>query len=140
MKFLSDIALAEGDMASAQAMLREGLTLTYQERDAYAVPLILPHCASLAATRGNYISAVQLVAAGRSLYLALKVFLPLNDQQAFDLPLAMVRPLLPPKRFAQAWAVGERMTMAEAVALALAEITDHPSTADAPQLLVAHHA
>jgi predicted ATPase len=125
--FLSDIALAQGDVAAAQSMLREGLTLIYHEHDRYAISLILPHCASLAAIRGQHMHAVQLVAAGHSLYQSLKLNLPPNDQEAFDAPLATACPFLSTGDFAQAWAAGAQMTMAEAVVLALTEISGNPS-------------
>jgi hypothetical protein len=118
--------------------LSEGLTLAYQEDDIYSVALILPHCASLAAIRGKHISAVQLIAAGRSLYGNLELYLPPNDQEAFDTPLAAARPFLSTDDFAQAWAAGARMTMAEAVVLALTEISGNRSTDVDHQVSVAH--
>ncbi len=127
MAFLGDIALVQGDAATAQAMLREGLTLSYQEGQLYTISLILPRCASVAVTFGRHTRAVQLIAAGHSFYLSFKRYLPPNDQVAFDAPLAAVRQFLPAEEYAQAWTAGARMTMAEAVALALAEIVDQPS-------------
>lgn len=124
--FLSAIALHRGNVRGAQTMLSESLSLAYQERHEYAIALLLPFCASLAVILGEHAYAIQLVAAGRSLYDQLGVYLPPNDQAAFDQPLAAARQLLPPAQFAQAWATGTCMTMAEAVGLALREITDKP--------------
>jgi hypothetical protein len=137
--FLSDIALAHGDVATAQSLLGEGLPLIYHEHDTYAVSLVLPYCANLAVIRGKHLHAVQLVAAGHSLYHSIEMQISPNDQKAFDAPLAAARRFLLPEDFAHAWAAGERMTMAEAVALALAEITDHPSSNVTPQQSEAHY-
>jgi tetratricopeptide (TPR) repeat protein len=123
MTYLSDIAMDAGELASAQTMLREALTSVYQDHDVYAVPLILPHCASVAVAHANYFSAVQLVAAGHTLYMGLKLHLPTNDQMAFDAPLAAARAFLSADEFDQARRTGAQMTTAEAVELALAEIS-----------------
>lgn len=136
--FLSEIALARGEVASARTMLREALTLSYVENHPYAVSLILPRCASLMVTLGKHTIAVQLAAAGHALYHSLYITLPPNDQIAFDIPLTVVRSHLPAVDFARAWAAGEQMTMDTAVALALAEITDPPSTNGTPQPSAAH--
>jgi tetratricopeptide (TPR) repeat protein len=127
--FLSEIALAQGDIATARETVREGLMLAnqvhyqvrYPVQDIYAVSLILPRCASMMIALGKYVRAVQLIATGLSLYHSVMAYLPLNDQIVFDAPLAAVRNLLPAQQFAEAWLAGERMTIEEAVALAMAE-------------------
>ena len=100
------------------------MTLIYQADTAfetYAVALILAHFAGLATTLGKHTRAVQLVAAARLVYQKVSFHMLSNDQILFDAPLATARRLLPPEQFDQAWVTGERMTMDEAVALALAE-------------------
>jgi len=117
--FLSAIARDNGDIQTAKEMAKEALLLPYQEQHTYAISLILPFHASLAVMRGKYRCAVQLVAAGHSLNRKVGIYLPPNDQLTFDQPLAAARQQLSANHFTEAWASGERMTVDEAVSLAL---------------------
>jgi tetratricopeptide (TPR) repeat protein len=117
--YLGAIARDNDDMQTAKELSNDALVLTYQEQHIYSISLILPFHASLALIEGEHARAVQLVAAGQSLYRNLGIYLPPNDQLAFDQPLATARQLLPSIQFTEAWANGELMTVDEAVSLAL---------------------
>ncbi len=117
--YLGAIARDNGDMQTAKEMSNDALMLTYQEPHIYAISLILPFHASLALIQGEHSRAVQLIAAGQSLYRNLGIYLPPNDQLTFVQPLATARQRLPSNQFTEAWANGELMTVDEAVSLAL---------------------
>jgi non-specific serine/threonine protein kinase len=119
LNLLSRIARSRGDAARANAMYRESLDLAWRLRHRVSVAYILLDGATLAADAEEAERAARLCGAAEALREA--IGMPRDPSPAhaagvgYDRTLAGIRSRLGETRFADAWAAGRALTLAQAV-------------------------
>jgi DNA-binding CsgD family transcriptional regulator/tetratricopeptide (TPR) repeat protein len=116
--------LERGNLSQAAARLAESLELSWA--GGYRMLLIwcFSFVARLAARRGQPEAAARLFGAEAALRVAVGEPLPDAEQAAYDAGVAQARAALPVAAFAAAWAAGEALPLAKAVAEARALTSD----------------
>jgi non-specific serine/threonine protein kinase len=124
--------LERGELSQAAARLAEGLELSWA--GGYRALLIrcFSYAARLAARRGQAEAAARLFGAEAMLRVAVGEPVPETERAGYDAGVALVRAALPDAAFAAAWAGGEALPLAEAVAEARALTTDSTQPVSAP--------
>jgi hypothetical protein len=115
------VALHQGKLARAEALLEEGLAL-YQKLGIgqWGIAHCLAGFAAVALVRAQPERATRLLGAASALIAAVGHRLELPDSADYDDSLAMAKAQLDEVAFAAAWAEGQVMTMEEAIAYATA--------------------
>ncbi|HEY7035746.1 MAG TPA: LuxR C-terminal-related transcriptional regulator [Thermomicrobiales bacterium] len=124
--------LDRGEPARAAARLAEGLELSWA--GGYRVELVwcFASAARLAAGRGQPAAAARLFGAEAALRVTLGEPLPEAERAGHDAVVARARAALPAEAFAAAWAAGEALPLAEAVAEARALVAEQAPSAPVP--------
>src|SRR5262249_34840961 len=84
----------------------------------------LAGCAGLAIVRGNLVQGVRLAAAAVALFAGMGVTMDGTDRRDAEYFVERARAALDPAAFTAAWAAGERLTIEQAIAEALAVATE----------------
>jgi predicted ATPase/DNA-binding XRE family transcriptional regulator len=119
---LANLALVARDrheFDKGLALSAESLAITMEVSDKRLVVHTLVRLGGMAAIQEQYEKAATLFGACKSLLAELNGQFPLPLQADYDLHLASTRSKLDEARFAECWAVGQAMTMEEAVKYAL---------------------
>jgi len=118
---LTVIALREGRIIEALSMVRESLPLTRELHDPGMTADHVRNFATVFAARGNAVIAVRLMAFALKQYEELGLYLPDYVVKNREETLGAARAQLDDDAFEKAWDEGRRLTVDEAVALALGE-------------------
>ncbi|MHB8574344.1 MAG: ATP-binding protein [Dehalococcoidia bacterium] len=121
---LAQLAISAGDQDEAVAHWRKALLQAQEMGSAAAAAPCLAGIAGLLSAQRRYDLAVRLLAASDRLRQAAEQH-PLHGPQfqvAFTSALAATRAGLSPEAFAQAWAVGQALSLDQVTDLALAEL------------------
>jgi hypothetical protein len=110
-----------GDVASAMALLREGIMMQHRLLHRLCIAESLERFAWVAADAGQPERAARLFGAADALRTWMGAPLPLGDKPLYDRYLAMARNALDSDSFGRAWAEGAAMTLDQAVAYAQSE-------------------
>jgi hypothetical protein len=124
LNWLGHVAVAEGDLSRARALYTEGLGLTQALGFAPGYSLSLSCFANLAAAQRQARRAARLGAAALAQAETLGVEAWTTTQAGIDTRIDALRATLPEAEREAAWAEGRGMTLAEAIAEALAEEPD----------------
>jgi ATP/maltotriose-dependent transcriptional regulator MalT len=117
--YLGFIALVQGDLPRAEALFRGGLAVFWELGDRQAVAFLLTGFGMLAARGDQAERAARLLGASAALCEALGTPLDPVIRAPHDQAVAAARAVLGEPRFAQGWAAGRALALAEAVAEAL---------------------
>ena len=104
----------------AVALLRRSLSLNHELGDKQAVAACLTALAEAVMSQANATQAATLLGAADALLKTLMYRLLFVDQTFYERNLAALRAQLPAADFDAAWAAGQRLTLEEAVKLAMA--------------------
>ncbi len=113
------LAMERGDYARARALLAQSLTLTADMGNRKGALAGLAGLGGLAAHEGRGEGAAMLLGAVDRLVSSLGAVLDRVDRRTYEQSVAQARALLDKGIFARAWAVGEALSLAEAVEYAL---------------------
>ena len=130
---LADINADLGDSGTAAAQFEESLTLFVEFGDRWFGGIVLESAAYLAATTGDNVRAVHLLAAADAIRTALDVPLWVGFRGRHERVLAETRGALGDARFAAAWEEGQRIPLDATVELVAPARAD-ASTDDAEGL------
>ncbi|MCE7988097.1 MAG: hypothetical protein DYG89_43585 [Caldilinea sp. CFX5] len=111
--------LAQGDHNEAEALLRQSLQLLKELGNKSLIAMSLEAYAKLSLLEGTAKRSSQLLGAADALRKTIAVPLPPVDRLAYEQNLNKVRTLLGEKVFTVTWAVGQAMTMEQAIEYAL---------------------
>jgi predicted ATPase len=126
---LGHVALHDGDIGRAATLFSESLTLSRKHEDRDGIALCLASLAGVAIVRQRLELAARLFGAADRLLGEMNVNLGLADRIEFDRNLAAVRTQAKEKTFAEAWAEGRAIPIAQAIAYALELTPAMPSLA-----------
>jgi tetratricopeptide (TPR) repeat protein len=126
---LSTRARQDGRLDDARAMLGESLAILQEIGDIQHQLDNLSRHAAVESAAGNQLAAARLLAASLALHDAIGVPVALYQAQRNEATLERIHAGLGEDAFATAWREGERVTLDEAIALALAGA---PPTATLP--------
>jgi hypothetical protein len=129
---LAELALDRADYDKAAALCKESLWLNLDAGDKRAVAACLAGFAAIATARAQAVPAVRLYAAVEFLMEMISPTLLPADQHAYDRNVAALRGQLDEATFNATWAEGRRMTMGQAIVLALSLFNSEPSSQDSP--------
>ena len=115
---LGRVRHAQGHAAQATALLREGLSLYQQMNHTLGAVTALEALAGLALTTQPE-QAAQLLGATAAIRIALGTPLPPIERPIHDRHIAAIHAQLDEPTLAQSWALGQAMSMDEAIACAL---------------------
>lgn len=132
---LADINAGVGDSDTAAAQFEESLTLFVEFGDRWFGGIVLESAAFLAATTGDAVRAVHLLAVADAIRRALDVPLWVGFRERHELVVADARGSLGETRFAAAWEEGARIPLGATVELVAPERTD--ASTDAAEGLTA---
>jgi predicted ATPase/DNA-binding CsgD family transcriptional regulator len=121
---LADINSDVGDVDTAAAQFEESLTLFVEFGDRWFGGIVLESAAFLAATTGDLLRAVQLLAAADSIRRALEVPLWVGFRERHDGVLSELRSALGAATFAATWEEGARIPLGATVELVAPAHTD----------------
>jgi tetratricopeptide (TPR) repeat protein len=123
---LGYLANQKGDDRTARALLRESLSL-FQELGNrwYGIHACLGELAVVALAQGQAERAARLLGASEGLFGTIALPREGADRAAYEHQVASIRAALGEEVFAAAWAVGQAMTLEDAIRFALEE--DGPS-------------
>ena len=113
------VALERKDHAATRAHLRESLTLRQTLGEKTGMLACLRGLAALAMDQGRAVRSVRLYAACEALHRAFDLVMIPQNHKEVDLHIAALREQLDEADFNAAWALGESMTLDQAVAHAL---------------------
>jgi DNA-binding CsgD family transcriptional regulator len=116
---LGRLALQQGDVERATRSYQESLLLRQETGEKEGVAAALEGLAKVAAAQGQSRSAAQLFGAAESLRTELGTPLLPGERASHERAVAAVRTDLNETAFAQAWAEGQAMTLAQAMTAAL---------------------
>jgi tetratricopeptide (TPR) repeat protein len=121
---LSVISFERGNVGRASELVLETLSLCQEIADASATTVRCVEVASeILQAVGALETVVRLEAAASAQRLALGAPAPPNERSERDRTRKAAAEALPAERYAQAWQHGEQLTIADAVELAVAELT-----------------
>ncbi|HLJ61020.1 MAG TPA: tetratricopeptide repeat protein [bacterium] len=110
------VASRQGDYARARALLAEGLVLRRELGDKPGLAYQLEGFAGLAAAQGEAVRAARLFGAAEALREAIAAPLLPSDRPDYDRDVAAARATIPPREFADAWALGRATALDDAIA------------------------
>lgn len=116
---LGRVAIDEEDWLTARSRLTQSLRVLQRLGDAWALTIVLRHCALLAATTDAPRRALRLAAASAALQESQGMPSVAADQELADAILARARAALAPSEAEAAWQEGHSMTLERAVEYAL---------------------
>jgi non-specific serine/threonine protein kinase len=121
-RFLAMVQCHTGDVAAAQASMREGLVAWTYMRDAITLPLLLESAAFVTVAAGDAVRALQLGGAATALRGSAGMP-PRSGRSSREAHRALerAREAIDPDASAEAWAAGARLSLEEALQLALGE-------------------
>jgi hypothetical protein len=117
---LGEIAYFQHD-ERARSYFRDGLLMAQERGRAPGVAFLVTMWALLEAQRGAYRRAVQLLGAATGIDLWVTNNLDEDERRDHEAAVAAARNELGEEAFAAAWAIGQRLSRAQAVAFALEE-------------------
>jgi len=133
---LGDVVLDQADYATTRALLEESLAINQQLGDRSAIAYVLEEFAGLAAVQGQPDRTLRLAGAAAALREVIGSPLAPIDQAQLEGRLASARQALGEATAAATWAAGQALSLAQAVAYALAEVAEPvaavPPSAPAP--------
>jgi predicted ATPase/DNA-binding CsgD family transcriptional regulator len=132
---LGRIALTQGLYERATVCYQESLTLRQETGEKEGIATALEGLAAVTGMQGQPVNAVRLYGAASSLRTLLGAPLTPIDRPAYQHIVAALRAQLDEPTFLHAWAVGQAMTLEEAIAEAVqvkAQAHISPPTAPAP--------
>lgn len=115
---LAQACFAVGNYTRAATLLGESLALALAQDNLRVILATLFGCARLAYQQQQVVSAVQLCGAVAQGLASAHLYFDRSDQNDFTVLLTALRADLAATPFAAAWAAGEKLTQAEAIALA----------------------
>ena len=118
---LGFVALSQGNYGRAEMSYKESLSQYQEKRDERGIGLSLKGLAFVAGAQGEVERGARLFGAAEALREAPGFPLPPYDHPEYDRREAAVRAEMGEKAFEVAWAEGRKMSLEEAVALALKE-------------------
>lgn len=116
---LGHVQLEAGDLAGARGSYTESLSLGRELGDKRAIAFLVEDFGALAASQGEHVRALRLVAAGAALRAAIGAPLPPAEQARLDRFIGPARQATAADQRAAAEAEGSRLSIDEAVDLAL---------------------
>lgn len=119
---LAESAIDEGRIQDALSMLTDTLRLYRELRAPVSTAESISHLARALAAAGNFDHAARLVACSETLLEEVEVAVPSEMARRHQKLLPTIREKLDEATFAEAWEQGRRITVDEAVALALASL------------------
>jgi DNA-binding CsgD family transcriptional regulator len=132
---LAEIARDRGEYARAAAMMRERLALTH---DIWGVHWAIAGMAGIAAEGGEHARAARLFGAAEANREARGIGLGPAARATYAARAAPARAALGEAAFAAQWAAGRALTLAEAVAEAMAVMAPPPEPAAGPDYPASH--
>ncbi|MBL8095182.1 MAG: hypothetical protein JNL73_13510 [Anaerolineales bacterium] len=117
---LGQIALKRGDAGLARRLMSQSLTWRYEAREMRPIAHNLERLARLDRLEGRFEQAARLLGAAAAMRVMVQVALKARALQDVADDVATLRRLLGAARYAECWAEGQALTLAQAVALALA--------------------
>jgi tetratricopeptide (TPR) repeat protein len=120
MTSLGEVLLAQGDAVQASALFVESLTLCRDSRDKVDIPMAIAGLAGVARSQGHLDRATRLLGAAKALSDTSGSYHGLAGSLIMDSTIAAVRTQLDEATFALMWAQGQKMTLEQATAEALA--------------------
>jgi len=117
--FLGQLAVRQGDLATARAHYEASLGHQQGWRALYWAPSSLAGLAAVAAAAGQAGRSLRLAGAATALGEAAALRLPGPEQEVLEGTIEAARAALDERAAPSAWAEGQAMTLEEAVALAL---------------------
>jgi hypothetical protein len=117
-------AASEGRVEEAASLLKEAYELNRELGDRFRDAIIVCRFARVLAFAGRAETAARLLAAGETLYEEMGASPMGWLQRGNDEALVLIRARLDDDAFAEAWERGRKLTIDEAVALALEELPD----------------
>lgn len=130
------LALQQDDMERATRCYQESLALRQETGEKEGVATALEGLAKVAVVRGHTRSAAHLFGAAEVLRQAMGNPLPRTERASYERAVASVRADLDETAFAQAWAEGQAMTLAQAMATA-SEVRKQYTPPQAPRAVFA---
>lgn len=129
---LAKILAAEGDYIQARTFYEKSLAtkraITQDRYYRWGMVSLLEGLAGVVAAQGEFIYAARLWGAAEALRETLGTPLPLVERAAYEQAIATTRAHLGETLFAQAWAEGRPMSLAQALAAKASAIITPPST------------
>lgn len=128
LKNLGDIARMTHDSAGATALYTQSVTRYRAASNTLGIAECIESLALIAHMQGQWERAARLLSAAATLREAIGAPLPLVDRAAIEDATAPTRAALGVASFAAAWAAGQTMSLEQAIAEAVGEMTaaDHP--------------
>lgn len=117
---LGYVKARQGALQAAEADIRESVLLSVAVGDKWQIAHSLVALAGVAGRQGQAARSARLFGAGDALFAAIGSQPDFADRVEYERDLAVAQTLLDPAAFAAARAEGRALTMAQAVALALA--------------------
>lgn len=128
LKNLGDIARMTHDRAGATALYTQSVTRYRAASNTLGIAECIESLALIAHMQGQWERAARLLSAAATLRESIGAPLPLVDRAAIEDATAPTRAALGVASFAAAWAAGQTMSLEQAIAEAVGEMTaaDHP--------------
>jgi predicted ATPase/DNA-binding SARP family transcriptional activator len=120
---LGIVAYACGDVTQAVALLREALILQQKQGHTAQIAESLEACARMAVAQGRAAWAARVLGAVEMLRTLISASLSPSERVVYQRSIAAARAQLEDATFAAAWAAGQAMTLEQAIAEALGELT-----------------
>src|SRR5438105_3967284 len=111
--------VSEAGCGCRAACLRESLEIAYKRGDRYLAPYELVWLGRVALAQGSPARAATLFAAARTQFDTTGLAMDPDEGPEYEKGLTAIRAALDEKAFSAAWATGKKMSLDEAVALAL---------------------
>jgi len=128
------VSLGRGEHERVRALCEEGLNLAQQVGNAHAVAFILHVLAASVGSQGRAVRSARLWGAAESLSDALgRAALGPAEREFYGSYLTATRAQLDEKAWEAAWTEGRAMPLEEAIAYALSEEEQAPTTPPAPE-------
>jgi non-specific serine/threonine protein kinase len=118
------ISQHKGDYQQAEARIKKALDLFYFIKNKYPLALTLAFFAGPVASQGNPERAAQLLGASDGLLKAMGLAQQPSDQPVIERYEAAVREQLDEGAFNSAWEKGQAMSLEQAIAFALEEVSE----------------
>ena len=115
----ADVALAQSDFSTASLLYRDCLVLFQKGANYVGLPFALESVAALALMKNQPKKAVQILGTADNLRKNTNSPLPLPDHSAYKNNLSLLQRQLDPSIFDLAWTAGRKMSLNQALELAL---------------------
>ncbi len=116
---LGALEVMEGNLRDALPLLRESLRMAHERGDKYLLPYDLAWLGRVALAKGELERAATLFGAAKVQFDASGLAMDPDEAPEYEKGLAAIREAMDRKAFNKAWANGQKMSLDEAVALAL---------------------